>query len=78
MISDETARSLGLIAAIDLCKQTDAGFWQAMVMRIVVDLDEEPCAERMVVRVRELLAQMWRELPVKPGTDHGTAGNGQD
>jgi hypothetical protein len=65
VISDEAARALGLISGIDLCKQADADFWRGMVTRIVVDLDEEPGAEREMVRVRELLADMWRKLPDK-------------
>jgi hypothetical protein len=71
VISDEAARALGLISGIDLCKQADADFWRGMVTRIVVDLDDEPGAERMMVRTRELLAEMWRELEDKPLT--GTA-----
>ena len=66
MISDDAARALDLISGIDLCKQDDADFWRGMVTRIVVDLDEEPGAERMMVRVRELLAEMWRKLEDKP------------
>jgi hypothetical protein len=65
-VSDDTARALGLILAIDLRKQADADFWRGMVTRIVVDLDEEPGAGRMTVRVRELLADMWRRLDDKP------------
>lgn len=65
MISDEAARTLGLISGIDLCKQADADFWRGMVTRIVVDLDEV-AAEREVIRIRELLAEMWRQLPDKP------------
>jgi hypothetical protein len=66
-VSDDTARSLDLISAIDLCKQADADFWRGMVSRIVADLDGEPGAGRMTVRVRELLADMWRRLEFKPG-----------
>jgi hypothetical protein len=68
MISDEAARALGLISAIELCKQADAAFWQGMVTRIVMDLDEV-AAEREIIQVRELLADMWKKLPEKPGGD---------
>jgi hypothetical protein len=68
MISDEAARALGLISGIDLCKQADADFWRGMVARIVVDLDEV-AAEREVIRIRELLAEMWRKLPDKAGDE---------
>ena len=65
-VSDEAGKALTLIQGIDVCKQADADFWRGMVARIVYDLDDEPGAERMMVRVRELLGRMWDELPDKP------------
>ena len=66
-VSDEAGKAFTLIQGIDVCKQADAGFWRSLVTRIVLDLDREPGAERMMVRVRELLGQMWDALPDKPG-----------
>ena len=65
MISDEAGRALGLISAIELCKQDDAALWRSAVTRIVLDLDEV-AAEREVIRIREMLAGVWRKLPDKP------------
>lgn len=66
-VSDEAGRALALIGDIGACGQADAGFWRGVVTRIVADLDEEPGAGRMMVRVCELLARMREVLPGQPG-----------
>jgi hypothetical protein len=68
MISDQAARALGFISAIDSCKDADADFWRLIVTRIVTDLDEIR-EMRSVVTIGGLLAEMWRQLPEKPAAD---------
>jgi hypothetical protein len=65
VISDETGRAMTVISAIDLCKQTDTGFWLSCVNRIVLDLEEAGHHDR-VAEIRAMLYQVWKLLPDKP------------
>jgi len=65
VISSEAARCFQLIKGIRVCKDVDAAFWEQMLTRVIIDIDDDGgrCGRATLAHVGDVLAKLWEELP---------------
>jgi hypothetical protein len=64
MISEQAARVLDLVNAIETCKRTDDGLWQGVVTRFIYDLGETGNGPALQV-IAAALSSCWDHLEDK-------------
>jgi hypothetical protein len=67
MISEQAMKALTFVNGIDLCKDTDPGFWRSVVVRIIYDMDtEESTGGGNQDLILGILRDLWERMPDMP------------